>query len=73
MIVAEVTHKHCSYENDMDMLEWCTQMFGKAALTRDNAEAGRQSWVAIFHHGYSSWHFAKEKDATLFALKWGST
>lgn len=54
------------YHRHSEMVEWCCHNIGAGGHTSDPNPA----WDLAIFFGNSTYYFAREQDATAFALKW---
>lgn len=58
------------YRHYRDMLDWANEYFGPAAFSSRSIDS-EHTWSSHSTFGHPQFTFTKEKDATLFILRWG--
>jgi len=70
MIEAETVLHHDSDWDYKEAQSWCEQQFGPQALARDTVSREGKTWCCCPAIVTTSFHFACERDCTMFILRW---
>ena len=68
-MIADQVETNCTHREYIEMEKWCNVNIGNKAIWKDNVNE-HNPWTVDAPFRCYTWYFARERDATMFRMRW---